>query len=120
MKYKIQYNYNTGDSFSHTDGLEDSLEVTWENLDIAKENIKRIEEHYKAFQKVNGWSMRRGSNWDNYKHERWYHSEYSIKLLTDKNEEYIEYTGSWCGYFESLNYVGIIPDNDDSDMKIVI
>ena len=41
------YNYNTGDSFSSESGLESFLELEWTNLDIAKANLVRIQEHYK-------------------------------------------------------------------------
>jgi hypothetical protein len=45
-KYKIKYNYNSGDSFNSYSGLQDFLEIYWENLENAKSNLKRIKEHY--------------------------------------------------------------------------
>jgi len=53
MSYQIKYNYNTGDSFSNQDGLEGILELEWENIDVAKANLKRIEEHYKQYKELN-------------------------------------------------------------------
>ena len=52
--YRIKVSYCTGNS----DGSEytyDYLELTWKNLDIAKENLQRIKEHYDLYQKVDGY-----------------------------------------------------------------
>jgi len=45
MKHKIKIWYTTGDSFGshHRDEI---LEMEWDNLDVAKANLKRIKEHY--------------------------------------------------------------------------
>lgn len=43
MKYKIKYFYKTGNSF-HTEDKEDVLEFDWENIELAKEALKRINE----------------------------------------------------------------------------
>lgn len=45
-KYKIKYNYDTGNSFGTECDLEDYLELDFNDLEIAKVNLKRIEEHY--------------------------------------------------------------------------
>lgn len=52
--YQIQYLYQTGDSFgSHdADGI---LELEWENLDVAKANLKRIKEHYEMYRRMNSY-----------------------------------------------------------------
>jgi len=52
-KYSIKVSYQTGDSFGSND-----VEEVWEdfdNLDIAKENLKRIEEHYRQYEVLNGY-----------------------------------------------------------------
>lgn len=53
MKYKILYNYNTGDSFHNEDELEDTIELEWNNREVALANLKRIEEHYKFYRQMN-------------------------------------------------------------------
>jgi len=56
--YKIQYHYHTGDSF-HTEEREDLLEFEWKDLDVAKECLKRIREHYRWYEsKENSYSFR--------------------------------------------------------------
>lgn len=58
MKYQIKYSYKTGDSFSNSD-VEGILELTWENLDVAKANLKRIQEHYKMYDALNSYFDKR-------------------------------------------------------------
>lgn len=53
MKYSIQYTYDTGNSFHNEYGLVDTLELTWENLDIVKSNLQRIKEHYEYYSLCN-------------------------------------------------------------------
>lgn len=49
--YRIKISYLTGDSFG-TQDTYDYLELTWKNLDIAKENLQRIKEHYELYEAV--------------------------------------------------------------------
>ena len=46
MKYEIKIKYSTGNSFGSKD-TSDVLELSWDNFDIAKENLKAIKNHYK-------------------------------------------------------------------------
>lgn len=59
-KYKLKYNYDTGNSFNTDYGLEEYLELEHNNLDIAKENLKRIELHYIQYKELNNisWSSK--------------------------------------------------------------
>lgn len=43
--YKIKISYRTGDSFNSFD-TEDTIELTWKNLEIVKQNLQYIREHY--------------------------------------------------------------------------
>lgn len=52
MGYKIKFNYDTGDSFSNESDCIGYLEYEWEDIDIAKANLKRIEEHYKQYREL--------------------------------------------------------------------
>ena len=47
-KYRIKISYSTGDSLGSQDTY-DYLELTWTNIDIAKENLLRIKEHYEMY-----------------------------------------------------------------------
>jgi len=44
-KYKIKISYSTGDSLHNYD-TEDTLEISWNDLNVAKQNLKFIKEHY--------------------------------------------------------------------------
>ena len=52
-QYKIKYIYDTGDSFKNEYGCEGILEVSWKNLEVAKANLKRIQEHYEQYKGLN-------------------------------------------------------------------
>lgn len=54
QKYKINYGYTTGDSYS-SDDYTTELDMFWENLDIAKENLQRIKEHYQQYKDLEGY-----------------------------------------------------------------
>lgn len=58
MKYRIKYTYDTGDTFSNQYGLEGFLELDWENLEVAKDNLKRIKEHYSLYELLEGYNNR--------------------------------------------------------------
>jgi hypothetical protein len=112
--YKIIVNYDSGGSFGTYPGQECECIYQWDNLDIAKENLKRIAEHNRAVQKLNGWRSYGRGSWDDYKNERWYckHSpQHGVVLLTDHNIEYDE-SCSWVGYFETMNHCQIVPNDD--------
>jgi hypothetical protein len=48
VMYKIKYSYRTGDSF-HSEDREEILEFDWEDIDLAKAALKRIEDHYRWY-----------------------------------------------------------------------
>lgn len=50
--YKIKYIYDSGDSFETQQDLEGTLELTWNNPQVAEKNLERIEEHYKMYQEI--------------------------------------------------------------------
>jgi hypothetical protein len=51
-KYRIKISYQTGDSF-HFEDCYNYLELTWDDIDVAKENLIRIKEHYEMYQGIN-------------------------------------------------------------------
>lgn len=55
-KYRIKYNYDTGDSFNTETGLVGYVEIGWNDLEVAKANLRRIEEHYTQYRELNSWS----------------------------------------------------------------
>lgn len=133
-KYKIKISYRTGDSF-HNEDAEDYLELEWDNLDIAKENLKAIKDHYiNVYQPLHeGYSYERHKNqkdihsqslnefwyvntWNDGKMDT-YITGYCLKLKAD-NGNLMQMRAFWCGYFEYL--YGAEIETDESDMKISI
>jgi hypothetical protein len=118
--YKIKIYYQTGNSFGSED-TSDYIELTWKNLDIAKENLDYIKEHYEMYSDLNGYSYRKKRSNDEtielYKDKPWFVAEYDfcLKLKTDDGQ-FMQISAFWCGYFEALHEAEIIADT--SDMKI--
>lgn len=111
-KYYIEIIYDTGDSFNHyTDKVSLVHELSWNNLDIATENLKRLEAHYKLYT-VNQQFARfdyseeqieqikqaaKQADWYNPKYE----SEYSMFMYDDDGNK-VGVSTFWTGYFETL------------------
>ena len=56
-EYRIKISYATGNSFGSED-TTDYLELTWQNIDIAKENLLRIKEHYEMHRNIEGYGSK--------------------------------------------------------------
>lgn len=113
-RYCIMVYYETGDSNGSYD-MHNKLEMTWNKLDVAKENLKRIKQHHQ---------------WYLYKHPEFHlsRSKKKIKrpavvsdqhdtcfnLITDDGNE-CQISAFWCGYFENLDYARI-EENEDPEM----
>lgn len=125
MKYRIKITYDTGDSFRNEYGIESYIEFEWENLDIAKENLKRIEAHYEYYQKLNGHLRYKSNKTDQeikgqYSREDWYVEEFDFQLKLQLDDlRFVNYIAFWCGYFETLVSAEITP-NIPNDMKFEI
>jgi len=97
---KIRVSYRTGDSF-HDEDTEEDIELQWNNLAMAEESLRRIQNHHK-------WTEK-----NEYVHEKpksklpdgvvWIDDEHraTLELLTDEGKPY-KYTPFWEGYFERL------------------
>ena len=87
MKYTIEIEYTTGDSFK-TEKKTSNLDFDWENLEVAEQNLNRIKEHWLWY------SRKHGSRWDTspvpqkpkFVHERW---DTSLYLLLDDGTEFL-------------------------------
>jgi hypothetical protein len=107
--YRIRYSYETGDSFG-SESRDDILEFEWRDYSVAKDALKRIEEHYEWY---------RGKEHPYAKEvpkPKWYkvngdHSEpHCINLKLDNGKD-IQFWCPWCGYFERLYGAEILVDN---------
>lgn len=122
MIYKIKAKYETGDSFSNS-VEESTLELTWTNLDVAKENLKRIKEHYTYYSKIeNSYHSKKEDELirQEMKKQRWYADNYigCLKLITDEGKE-LQFSAFWTGYFEKLIWAKIEPE-EDTDMQYIV
>lgn len=128
--YKIKIDYTTGDSYN-TEDTSDVLELTWNNLDVAKDALRRIKEHYKMNRTIDRSYSRKEieavikdnltKDWfvleklvkdviDEHK------AKYCIKLKNDAGNV-VQFRCFWCGHFESLHSASIV--SDDSDMIFI-
>jgi hypothetical protein len=121
MKYKIKYRYKTGDSF-HTEEKERLLEYEWENLEVAKECLKRIGEHYKWYaSKTNPWGDEiEKPSWHNIKDGPFIDESnvYNLLNLPMDNGEEVQFWAPWCGHFETLHGAEIILDPTDMSFDL--
>jgi hypothetical protein len=125
-KFSIKINYNTGDSFNSETDVEGVIEISWENEEVAKRNLKRIEEHYTYYLDIHNHSRLDSSKkrlkelTEAAKTKDWYSHPYPniIILLEEDSGKMTSVISFWTGYFESLNDAEIVENLDDSDRKV--
>ena len=98
MYYNIEIDYETGGSF-HTERCQEMLDVPVHSLETAKENLKRIKNHYLKHKNSMEYSE----------------DKFRLTLLTDEGTHTME--AFWMGYFETLYAVEIVIQGD-SDLKV--
>jgi len=110
--YQIKVSYQTGDSFGSSE-TDTTLDMEWNNIEVAKSNLIRIEEHYELYELENNshYSLRKQDKDSRIKELQsrdWFRTSQSDKkghwslfLLLDDRKMYVQ-SVSWCGYFESL------------------
>lgn len=116
-KYKIRAYYSTGNSFGSHDETE-TLDFEWDSLELAKENLQRLTEHYKYYVELNKYTNKTKKEIsDSVKDKDWFNNEKyyetSLYLLNNKREKFLFSTGMYCGYFESLHSLEIVINDDD-------
>jgi hypothetical protein len=124
MTWQIKYQYETGDSFSNRDA-EGILEMEWDDLDIAKENLQRIREHYTQYSssRYPNWRVTKKQLEEQQKEataKPWFVKQYDfcLNLKADNGNE-CQISAPWCGYFERLYGAEIISkEPEDDDMRI--
>lgn len=120
-KYFIEIFYETGGSFNLWDET-DKLELQWDNLEIAKENLERIKKHYLWYKDNNGYKVMSKRNKPPVEKPDFMNDmefDHCIRLLTDERVD-CQIAVFWCGYFETL-YSAKIKEHikDNSDMIFV-
>lgn len=113
-RYYIEIHYKTGDSES-TNEYRNSISLTWNNLDIAKENLQRIKEHYIWYDNKYGWDPDKGKE----KKPDFVHDKHDgvLFLLTDDKEDF-QMSSYWTGHFEDL-FSATIKENMDPGLYFV-
>lgn len=51
MIYRIKIEYCTGNSFGSNDEIR-CIDLEWQDLNVAKQNLQRIDEHYKQYENI--------------------------------------------------------------------
>lgn len=122
IKYTIDYSYKTGDSFN-TYIENETLECSWTDFDVIKENLKRIKEQYEWYKYNN---RHRFSDDPIIKRPSWlppkselgrYENEKYILILKMDNGNDWKISAPWCGYFEKLLSAKIVMDDNDLEIE---
>lgn len=109
--YIIEIDYATGNSFG-SERLCEEIDIQWKNIDMAKESLKRIANHYEFYEENNGiysdpdMELPVGAVWDKK------YRMIMLELVDDDGKPYL-YSSFWTGYFETLYSAKIIADNKD-------
>lgn len=111
-KYRIHVRYETGDSFRHYNAEMD-IELTWDNLDIAKENLQRIKKHYEWYRDKHCHFFRHKPSLEK---PDFVDDEYDfcLNLKTDEGKEHHYSASTWCDYFSTLYGASIVEEKDES------
>lgn len=85
-EYRIKISYSTGDSNGSED-TEDYLELTWSNLDVAKENLQRIKEHNEMYEMINNLRRltTRNECFDKNKDKDWFVNKPKLFCISSDN-----------------------------------
>jgi hypothetical protein len=123
-KYKIVAYYQTGDSFGSRDTQSD-VELQWNDLEIAKENLRRIKEHDEFQREVDNRFANKTKDQllKEAKNKPWFTDNkygfyHCLNLLTDRGKLH-KYSAPWCGYFERLHgaRIELVDELDSDDMR---
>jgi hypothetical protein len=101
MKYRIKYNYDTGDSFSNSPDNSDFLEMVWENIEVAKQNLQRIKDHYSQYRDCNSYSYSKNKAeiFESNKDKDWFVKNPKIFAFEKDTPSYY-----WSVYKENVKY----------------
>jgi hypothetical protein len=132
MAYRIKIWYSTSDSFN-TEDASDLLEMKWNNIDVAKANLKSIKDHYICYlvdKKPEGkksglfkslspeqklmYDMKAQQPWYSIlSYDNCYH--HTLILKTDDGKDW-QISPFWIGYFEDLKEGCVVTDTEDLDL----
>lgn len=98
MTYYLLYTLRTGDdSFNHRSGIITFVDL-FQDQDIAVENERRIEEHNQLIADLDSGKIKHSKKIDT-----------TLYLILEKDGTDYKYSPSWCGYFERLEGIVVMP-----------
>ena len=131
MPYKIKIIYDTGDTFGTEEGLEYYLEDSnseyprgdfqCNNKETARLILQRLKEHYE-------WIASKDSHWkDDLPKPKWLKKkvrsgvsyDWYFNAYDDDGNEVWFYTGTYCGYFETLVSAEVETFNEEDPDRVV-
>lgn len=128
-KYIIVVDYKTGDSFHSYD--TSTIMEDWNDIEVAKENLQRIKEHYEFYEMKNSFKLNYLSKVEKKKWEDKLNNPPPFVVMTNelgvsypslkiKEDDGTEYTifPAWCGYFERLYGAEVQLRNDEDDSSL--
>jgi hypothetical protein len=127
--YTIDVKYTDGNSFRHYEVVE-TLKFSW-NIDVAKENLKRIKNHYESYNNRNGYVAcmlgdKEVSLLEFIKTQPWYDEDsWSGSIIFLQNDgSSIDFSTPWTSYFASLIgakiVVAINEEEDGDEMEFTV
>ncbi len=116
-RYTIRVDYYSGDSFgSYKHSVK--LEMTWLDLDIAKENFYRIKDHYDWYESIHDFEMR-GNELPEPEWHVGIKYDFCMKIVSDTGKE-LQFNAFWCDYFGGLTSVELLNESNDSILYIKV
>jgi len=99
--------YSTGDSFGHDEGQLEFIGL-YSDLEVAKENVRRLEAHNDLYEKLNRrsyYGVSKKEQAELKKLEKTF-EPYTVRLVLEDGREYDVHV-PWHGYFENLTSVNL-------------
>ena len=110
--YVVLVVYSTGDSFSHTDGLRDYVEI-YRTREEAEETSRLIRQHYDFYKDYPWLNECKATNYS-YLGKRQqkfadlvFGGNFTVKIKNGDGVEY-KYHAPWMGYFEAIQEIEVI------------
>lgn len=131
-QYKIVATYDTGDNLNQYFDEKVNIGLICSNLDIAKENLLRLKEHYLYYKAINtnyfpskGEELKVKKIIEGSKKKDWYYEcpnkdHFQLYLIDDDNNKYLGVVSDYCNYFGKLTNlkIVIVDDLDPYDTEI--
>lgn len=127
MKYNIEIDYSTGNTFGLHDEIRIIEDLIFEDIESAKEALQIIKKHKDMTSSVQGYMSDEERTIKNHELsiQPWavksnfgggYNFQFKVRTSKDSGE-WVNVYAFWMGYFENLNEARIINADADSDLN---